>query len=225
MKEVCYVCGRSATSAEHVPPLCIFPESKDVPSAESYRRNLITVPSCDEHNLKKSKDDEYLMMILVAHFTNNEVANQQLRTKVVRAWQRRPHLALAAVKDPQLVRLNGEDTMAFRVDLPRLTRAMELIARGLIFHEKGIRWAGTFRVWGTNMLPSNAERAEQILSTSSSIKAAMATIFSNKPFLGANPDVFKYQLHVPEPPETLGCARLMFYGGLEIVVFGGPEQA
>lgn len=224
MKEACYVCRKPATSTEHVPPLCIFPESKDVPSAESYRRDLITVPSCDEHNLNKSKDDEYLMMILVAHFANNEVANQQMRTKVMRAWQRRPHLALATVKDPQPAHLDGKETMAFRVDLPRFTRAMELIARGLIFHSTGIRWAGTFRVWGTNMLPSNRERAEQILATSSSIKKMLATIFADKLFLGANPDVFKYQLHVPASPETLGCARLVFYGGLEIVVFSAPAQ-
>lgn len=62
-QEICYWCGWVATSSEHVPPKCLFPESKDVKGIydRSFRNNLITVPSCDKHNMKKSHDDEYLM--------------------------------------------------------------------------------------------------------------------------------------------------------------------
>ena len=66
MIEKCYWCGRDATSREHVPPKCLFPEDKDIKSIYkgTFRRSLITVPSCDEHNLAKSHDDEYLMVCL-----------------------------------------------------------------------------------------------------------------------------------------------------------------
>jgi hypothetical protein len=37
----CYHCGAPATSTEHVPPKCIFPEKKDAFGA-NYRRNLNT---------------------------------------------------------------------------------------------------------------------------------------------------------------------------------------
>ena len=30
-----------------------------------YRKNLITVPACDAHNLQKSKDDEYLQLLVI----------------------------------------------------------------------------------------------------------------------------------------------------------------
>lgn len=65
-KEYCYWCGKLATSKEHVPPKCLFPEFKDTKDVydNSFRHNLITVPSCDEHNLVKSRDDEYLMTCL-----------------------------------------------------------------------------------------------------------------------------------------------------------------
>lgn len=54
--ELCYWCGKLATSREHVPPESLFPENKDIKmiSNYSYRYNLITVPSCDEHNMSKS---------------------------------------------------------------------------------------------------------------------------------------------------------------------------
>src|SRR5207249_7535044 len=57
----CYMCDRQATSHEHVPPKCIFPERKDT-DGQDLRAQLITVPSCDIHNSKKSKDDESLMV-------------------------------------------------------------------------------------------------------------------------------------------------------------------
>lgn len=222
MITLCYACECEATSREHIPPLSIFPKEKDFPSSESFRQNLITVPACEAHNMRKSKDDEYLMMILVAHFANNEVANQQMRTKVIRAWSRRPHLALTAIKDPTPGRLNGQETMMFRVDLDRFNRAMELITRGLIFKATEIRWPGAFKVWETNMLPSDADSAAEIIDTSNKIKDAMEILFSSAPFQGENPKVFKYQLHVPTPPDTIGCARLVFYEGLEIAIFFGP---
>src|SRR5437588_3137057 len=49
----CYCCDRPKTSREHVPPLCFFPDEKDKKGAPKYRKNLIRVPSCDQHNMHK----------------------------------------------------------------------------------------------------------------------------------------------------------------------------
>lgn len=61
----CYMCEATATSVEHVPPRCLFPEQKDLPSGVNLRKQLITVPSCEAHNTSKSKDDEYLLYALL----------------------------------------------------------------------------------------------------------------------------------------------------------------
>ncbi|MDH1232687.1 MULTISPECIES: hypothetical protein [Stenotrophomonas] len=45
-------------SDEHVPPQCFFPDDR--------RDGLITVRSCDEHNSKKSKDDEYFRGVFLS---------------------------------------------------------------------------------------------------------------------------------------------------------------
>lgn len=147
MAERCYACVALATSRDHAPPLCIFPEEKDTADGLSRCVNLVTVPACDRHYLRKLKDDEYLMMVLVAHFQNNTVASTQMRTKVMRSWQRRPHLAVMALRDPAPAQVNDQQSMTFRVELARFERAMGLIARALIYASFREPWLGSCRVW------------------------------------------------------------------------------
>ena len=82
----CYMCDRPSSSMEHVPPKCLFPETKDL--GRQYRNNLITVPSCDEHNSHKSADDEFLMASLAGLIGNNSVGLRHKFTKVNRAIYR-----------------------------------------------------------------------------------------------------------------------------------------
>jgi hypothetical protein len=57
-----------------VPPECIFPEAKDAAGGRDLRRNLITVPSCAEHNLKKGADDIYLMWVMCCNLSANSAS-------------------------------------------------------------------------------------------------------------------------------------------------------
>ncbi len=86
-QETCYMCDAVAISREHVPPKCIFPELKDLPDKD-FRKSLITVPSCYEHNSKKSKDDEFLMVSLAGIFGNNSIGFKHKFSKVDRAIKR-----------------------------------------------------------------------------------------------------------------------------------------
>jgi hypothetical protein len=143
----CYYCGDAATSTEHVPPKCLFPESIDA-YGEDLRRNLITVPSCDVHNLAKSKDDEFLMVCLTTAVGNNGIGFIQTNTKVRRAVQRTSGRLLGTVmSDPEETELRVPDGPVFpvmigRPDLPRLCRALEHVARGLYLHAFGERFEG-----------------------------------------------------------------------------------
>lgn len=67
-KEQCYFCGKNSTSVEHIPPKSFFPKEN--------RIELITVPSCEEHNQKKSTDDEYIRMIFLHDIRTDD--NQKL---------------------------------------------------------------------------------------------------------------------------------------------------
>ena len=219
MEEICFFCGVTATSREHCPPLSIFPEAKDIDSGMSYRNNLITVPACIDHNLRKSKDDEYLMMILVANFSNNKISKNQMKTKVFRAWQRRPYIAETVVASPNITHLDGEEKLTFKVDLNRFNHSMESIARGLIFYETGCIIRGQFLVRSPNMISSNSANYETVLDVNEDIVAVMKAVFINMNFEGNNPEVFKYQMYMPEEIGHIGCIRLIFYEGFEVIVF------
>jgi len=64
------MCDSVEMSREHTPPRCFFPEAKAI--GRDLRRDLITVPSCDRHNSKKSKDDEFLRSVIVMAPGNSE---------------------------------------------------------------------------------------------------------------------------------------------------------
>ena len=76
----CYMCDNIATSHEHVPPQCLFPKMKEIDNGKDYRKSLIRVPSCDEHNSKKSSDDEYLRNILSSCFLSDSINSSSLRS-------------------------------------------------------------------------------------------------------------------------------------------------
>lgn len=84
----CYMCAATATSREHAPPRCLFPEFKEV--AVDLRKNLITVPSCDRHNSEKSKDDEFLRSVIVMMIGNNAFAEHVFMRKFLAAVRRAP---------------------------------------------------------------------------------------------------------------------------------------
>ena len=44
--ETCYACERPASTIEHCPPKSFFPSGQ--------RQDLMTVPSCEEHNIEKT---------------------------------------------------------------------------------------------------------------------------------------------------------------------------
>ena len=77
-KGKCYICSRPATSKEHIPAQCFFPED--------YRCNLLTVPSCEKHNNEKSSLDEYVFGVI--YFTSYNKQTEKLFDKIVRAFKR-----------------------------------------------------------------------------------------------------------------------------------------
>src|SRR5260370_40046824 len=70
----CYACDEKKASREHVPPLCFFPEEKDIDGQSIYRKELIRVPSCDVHNARKSDDDLYAAFHLASTIRGNHCA-------------------------------------------------------------------------------------------------------------------------------------------------------
>lgn len=124
----CYMCESGNTTREHVPPECFFPPE--------HKLNLITVPSCPEHNLKKSKDDEYVRSIIAPYLTTNSVGQDMAMTKVNRSFQHSKGLVAAVFKQAKLLKLeNGAQSVSLKVDLTRWDAFFRDFSRAIYFHD------------------------------------------------------------------------------------------
>jgi hypothetical protein len=192
MAKQCYWRKAPATSREHVPPKCIFPEETDTENGENYRIDLITVPSCDAHNGAKSEDDVYFLSVLAICILNNAVGTQQAKTKVMRALEKNPKLAESIINDFQNVvaediESGGKvNTVAFRLDNDRLVSAFEHIARALYYHHYGDSWEGSVTSFAEFQMALDGNAIEKNESYEE-IRVTADAMLENSEQYGSNP--------------------------------------
>lgn len=214
----CYMCSEHATSKEHVPPLCLFPEEKDIKTS-IFRNNLITVSSCDTHNSKKSKDDEFLMNCLAGIVGNNIIGFFHAHTKVKRALERNgKDFINVLMREPQLAIIKNEKGNTFPVlvgkpDFHRLHSCFKHIAYGLYFHKFGKQFDGECHVLMDFLFYEN-EKAKKY-------KLLCRKRFDVEPSKpkneGNNPEIFRYEFIEPDEFGLIGM-RMSFYEGAKVFI-------
>jgi hypothetical protein len=217
------MCDATATSVEHVPPRCLFPEQKDLPSGVDLRKQLITVPSCDVHNTSKSKDDEYLLYALSMNIPNNPTASNHFSTKILRAIERSPSVIRkftekqipVKVEDTQTGEIH--ETLALQVDRHRLENALMMIGHALYFHHFKTSWKGSVSAYPNFLLALTEPNARELNEPVERMAALAEEFFLNQPRYGENQDVFSYQVAEGQSPvETLMLLR--FYEGSRVTL-------
>lgn len=212
----CYMCDMDASTVEHAPPKCLFPEQKDVPSQKDYRKNLVTVPSCEMHNTATSRDDEYLLYMLSASITSSDVGLNQFLTKVRRAAERSPGLASSMVMSSDPVKIFHEDTQKWedaygiQTQSDRLDSVLRKNAYALYFYETGRKFVGQVRVVTGFTLYND-------LTLNSSIESALKTaeeFFCQHDAKGSNPDIFFYRFEEGQNSATM---LMNFYGTSKVL--------
>lgn len=222
-KVKCYMCENEATSKEHVPPKCLFPESKDVKGI-NLRKDLIIVPSCEIHNSQKSKDDEFLLIALTGAVCNNYIAYQQAKTKVNRAVRRKSQdfLGKVILKNMKSTTVKTIDGVEFPVlvgepDLKRFRNCFTHIAYGLYFHKFGQKFEGEM-----NMIIGFLKYRNHNYQTLSELLKKRFEVEKLKLEVeGKNPEVFTYQFCSPDENEIIGL-KMVFYQGAEVFVSFKP---
>jgi hypothetical protein len=219
MSESCFVCGAPATGVDHVPPRSFFPKKKDLPAGVAeVRRNLITVPACDDHNGCYSKDDEVASYVILLTYKANQLGVDQFLSKGLRAITGRKGLVDSIFKKIEVYQLpDGREIPTFEFDAERVGRVMERIARGLFFREFGRRWECTLSLIAdgplmSDLSPSPYQRAIQRLDP----------LFDHVPRKGTNPAVFWYNWIAGVKGDCGHMLRMCFYGGLRY--FAIPEK-
>lgn len=207
----CYFCNAPATSDEHIPPKCLFPEKKDLSDGLDYRKNLITVRSCDDHNSEKSKEDEYLRLILVHGYFNNKASQDHFNSKIVRAIIRRPAMYVTLNKTQIPVIVDNDLTVSFDIDRIRFENSLERIVQGLIVNKYGIGWTKPIEIHTPLLLATEQSEADKINFLITKLSRIVTHRLKNIQKCGANPEIFWYQLLADKEKDLLLC-RLVFYG-------------
>lgn len=209
------MCDDSATSKEHVPPKCLFPEAKDL--NEDHRKDLIRVPSCHAHNSKKSAEDEFLMISLAGIIGSNSIGYRHKFTKVDRALKRAAYRQIDEVftkKERFKIRLEDNqfvDVIWGTPDQPRLETCFDHICRGLYYHENGQKFEGrTKSLLGFTKIDSENPREFQRL-----LREQVEVELAETNWLGSNPEVFCYRFTKPDEHGVF-LVQMRFYGGLDI---------
>ena len=211
------MCDAEATSKEHVPPKCLFPEGKDM-GGENYRANLITVPSCDLHNSAKSRDDEFLMVSLAGIIGNNSIGYRHKFGKVNKAIRRSAYKLLGAVFKGknrlyvvEVAPNKFVDVIWGTPDSDRLRNCFEHIVHALHFQHFGQTFRGEIKLYLGYLWfkEKNAKTFNEF------IKKRVEIDLQGKEKFGENPDVFYYQV---TDKDNLGLYlfSLCFYGGLYV---------
>ncbi len=214
--QTCFMCDAPATTTDHIPPTCIFPEQKDV--EVDYKKNLIKVPACEVHNNKTSLDDEYIMGILAFHWRNNQAAYKQSITKITRAFKRnkRYYDLFFGKNKHQFLFLNGEKLITEPVDINRFNSSMQKIARGIYFTHFTRKWLGNVSIRHISLIPVYDKNPGPIIANLTQVTHQMRLLCSKEPQHGENPDIFYYQIAHGNPPIP-AIMRLVFYGGFEVI--------
>lgn len=208
--KTCYMCSAQETTTEHVPPDSFFPEG--------FRQNLLTVPSCDEHNTKNSMDVEYVRNVLCQH-ADNDAARRAFAT-AKRSYEQSPALFTRTFAQIRKVTIEGHETGAYPIDLKRLEKVMKSVAHGLFYRDYGKPHDGDF-----TMFPSSLAYPDAFYRGNTDPWARFRAYLKSGNFVSkstSNPSVFKYG--VLEIGEGQIFYRLTFYETFEVHLWSNPTK-
>ncbi len=218
----CFMCNRPATTKEHIPPKCFFPNFKDL--KKDHRRNLITVKACREHNLSTSKDDEYLFVVICTYYENNLIGDSQAHVKVHRALKNSRGLYRQFFGPGKCgsVTIDGMPLRTAPVDKERFSLGMEKIGRGIYFHHFRCKWPGSVSIETPSLYPllnrSTPYEWVQFFQDRQKVMDLSEQPMLSEPKHGSNPEIFYYQLLTAsehQPAHTF--IRMVFYEGFRVL--------
>jgi hypothetical protein len=216
----CYVCDAPKTSREHVPPLCFFPDKEDKRGHSLYRKNLIRVPSCDDHNTEKSEDDLYAAFHLASMIRGNHCAALVRDAVIARVLKNDQANRDGAFTKLLLSQTRGRvgENVAGELDPKRMVRFLALCARGLYFYQTLRKLKLPLRVASVDYDLLDPAKREQCEAWRRSFNEEM----KGCKYHGNNPDVFRYAI-CEKPEKGVVMIEMIFFGELQRWAFYHPD--
>jgi hypothetical protein len=212
--ETCYMCDAKSTSREHVPPRCFFPSAKDSLSGKNFRRNLITVPSCDIHNSQKSGDDLYLLHIISSAYQSNSEGLKIFKKRIEKTIDNRPHLLKTFFSQSEEFYVNGQSTLAIDLDVQRFDNGMKCMANAIYFAHLKNKWNEPLEILAPSLRYSS--KIPNYQAGNNYLKNVAEPFDAGVHKYGENQDIFFYQFINGALPEHK-LLRMVFYQGFVVL--------
>jgi hypothetical protein len=206
-ENICYYCGKQATTKEHVPPLCFFPIE--------YRKQLITVPSCDEHNYLYKLDDEYVRNILTMLSNDSSIRRELFKSKSIKSFQNNPALGRKIISTVNEIKI--EDSLVatlFEADTKRINKVMSKIGYGLYYYTFHKAWSEKLNVFIPKTI--SAKNIIKQIQYEKLLNKIVQVLTWTKNF-GENKRVFTYKWGKDRKDNLI--LRLQFYDDILVYVF------
>lgn len=217
----CVYCGTiGKITTDHIPPRSLFPTPR--PS------NLIAVPSCLPCNRGASLDDEYFkLVVLLKEDAYDHPAVQQLLPSAYRSLTKPKKFKFAQafyrsieeidVKTSAGLYLGKRPT--YKVELFRLDRVAERVAKGLFYHEWKTRLPDSHK-----MIAYSETGLENIgTETKNKLRRISGPLFS-VPEKVIGPDVFSYRFGRDESNIDCSFWLLSFFRSVRFLCLSVPRD-
>lgn len=217
----CYMCALPETSREHAPPSCFFPDMETL--GRDARKNLITVPSCDTHNSKKSKDDEYMRaIVLMSCADRSEAGHKHFMGKFMRGASRNPDAYMKFFAPQGTVA--GGTQQAIRLDRSRFDQCADHLVRALTFHTFGRQLLLPLAITSPNFY--SGIKDGNVVAHEPTVRIVEATQFllGNEPLLGENQEIFQYRIMFDAASDSCAFA-CRYYEHFELYAFASKGLA
>ena len=209
----CYMCDAPKTSREHVPPRCLFPERESF--GADLRKQLITVPSCDAHNSRKTTDDEYLRAVLSTFRGNNNAGVHQFMAKTLSAVRQRPKAYRTFFE--KVEGLEAGSGQAVRIDRARFDRCISNIVRALYFSAFGQKCTEGLRVYSPAFFADIENGGAVPGPLDRNVEKVVQGYLGGQPLIGENPEVFKFRI-LRDTEESVFAFAGLFYESTAVYV-------
>ena len=193
--KLCVFCGSVATTKDHVPPKCIFPEDR--------RENLITVPACELCNSTTRKDDEYFRLIIAGVANDSSAAGEVLQYKILPGAEVRPGLLKKITGTMELIDFHTETGIyigqkpAFTYEASRIHPVVSKIVKGLFYVRNSRTLAPEYEVDDFILQPDLPDETIEALNT--------------LPLYSVDNEVFQYRYYSEPGRMDHSYWFLMFY--------------
>lgn len=218
---ICAYCGARAETEDHVISRCLLlPKQHDRP---------IKVPCCQSCNNLKSKEDEWLrLMLSISEQSGSGHDAVYARKKALRSLQKPQARGLARtffrgmkqveIRTPAGIYLSKR--WGYSVELQRMCRAIEQIVRGLFYYETGRRLDPSYDV-----IAHTDETYEELdPDVRAMLDRDVLIPLAELPHKVVRPGAFHYRFQFASDCQDFSAWGLSFYNGHSFLVITLPKE-